>query len=194
MTSKRTRVTTPLKLSDELRKHSPLKKGIEVKNEDKPYENVSKIMNHIYLGNINSAKDKEFMKKNNIKAVLNCSKEKDIPNYFCNLNIEYMRMPIDDSLKQKDFDLMYKLLPCGIEFIHKHADILKQNIFVHCHMGRQRSSTFICGYLIEKHGLSPDDACKFILKKRPESFHFGLSLNFDQAIVKYYKDLQKQRK
>ena len=178
-------------MSDELRKHSPIKKGLVVKNEDKPYEDYSKMSNHIYLGNIHAAKDKNFMKKHNIKAVLNCSKEKDIPNYFCNYGIEYMRMPIDDSLKQKDFDLMYKLLPCGVEFIHKHADILKQNIFIHCHMGRQRSISFLCGYFIAKHGLTPDDACKYVLKKRPEAFHFGLSLNFDQALIKYYKDLQK---
>jgi protein-tyrosine phosphatase len=187
-------VLTPKKLSDELIKHSPLKKGIVVKNEDKPYEDYSKIMNHIYLGNIHAAKNKEFMKKHNIKAVLNCSKEKDIPNYFCNSNIEYMRIPVDDSLKQKDFDLMYQLLPCGVEFIHKHADILKQNILVHCFAGRQRSATCLTVYLMEKHGLNPDDACKYLLKKRPEAFHFGLSLNFDQALIKYYKDLQKKCK
>ena len=98
-----------------------------------------------------------------------------------------------DSLKQKDFDLLYKLLPCGVEFIHKHAHILKQNILIHCHMGRQRSVAMLCGFLMAKHGLNPDEACKYILKKRPEAFHFGLSLNFDQALIKYYKDLQKER-
>jgi protein-tyrosine phosphatase len=191
--STRKKVLSPKAMSDELKKHSPLKKGLVVKNEDKPYENVSKIMNRIYLGNIHAAKDKEFMKKHKIKAVLNCSKEKDIPNFYCESSIEYMRVPVDDSLKQTDFDKMYKLLPSAVEYIAKHADILKQNILIHCWAGKQRSVICVAAYLVAKHGLTPDEACKYILKKRPEAFHYGLSLNFDQTLIKYYKDLQKKK-
>jgi len=129
----RKRVTTARKLSDEMRKHSPLKKGIvTVKDEDEAFEDFNKILPRLYLGNKQAAKSATFMKEHNIKAVLNCSKERDISNYFKDSNIEYMRVPVDDSLKKKDFDLMYQLIPAIVEFIHMHVDILKENTFVHC--------------------------------------------------------------
>jgi|APCry1669192647_1035423.scaffolds.fasta_scaffold16215_1 protein-tyrosine phosphatase len=190
---KRTRITS-IKLSNEMRKHSPLKKGLTVKDEDEAYEDYNKIMPRLYLGNKQAAKNKDFINENGIKAILNCSKEKDIPNYFCESNIEYMRVPVDDSLKQKDFDKMFLLMPSIVEFIHKHVDILKQPLFVHCYAGRQRSVCSIVCYLMAKHNMTPSEACKFVLNKRKEAFHYGLSVNFDQTINKYYKELQKCKK
>ena len=133
------------------------------------------------------------MDAHKIKAVLNCSKEKDIPNYFKDSSIEYMRVPVDDSLQQKDYDKMFLLLPSMVEFIHKHVDILKQPILVHCWAGRQRSACAVVCYLMEKHGLNPDEACKLVMSKRKEAFHFGKSVNFDQTMNKYYKKIQKMK-
>jgi protein-tyrosine phosphatase len=186
------RITTPRQLSDEMRRHSPLKKNLVVKNENDPYENYNKIMNKLYLGNKIASKDKSFMKEKKIKAVLNCSKTRDIPNYFRDSDIEYMRVPVDDSLKKKDFDDMYKLLPSIVEFIHKHVDVLKQPTFVHCYAGRQRSVCAIVCYLMAKHNMTPEQACKTVLGKRKEAFHYGLSVNFDQTIYKFYNDLHKK--
>ena len=45
-----------------------------------------------------------------------------------------------------------------------------------------------------KHNMTPSEACKFVLGKRKEAFHYGLSVNFDQTINKYYKELQKCKK
>jgi hypothetical protein len=89
-------------LAEFIRKLSPLKTGLQIKDEDAPLAKYNKITDRIYLGNIQAAQDKNFFKEKNIKAVLNCTN--DIPNYFQNSNIEYMRIPVDDSLKQKDFD------------------------------------------------------------------------------------------
>lgn len=176
-------------------KHSPLKSGkIKIKDENKPLNNYNNIMNRIYLGNIEAAKDKKFFKEKNIKAVLNCTKERDIPNYFSNKkDIEYIRIPVDDSLLEKDFELMYKYMPCIVEFIHKHADISKNNILIHCWAGRQRSAIAVAAYLIDKHEMTPHEACKLILEKRPEAFFFGESLNFKKSLEKYYKDVLHKR-
>lgn len=193
---KRTRKTThTMSLSDYLRKHSPIKKGAIVKNEDKPLSKYDKIIDKLYLGNFQAAKDKDFFKDKKIKAVLNCSKDVDIPNHFAHIkDIEYMRIPVDDSLKEKDFDLMLQYFPVIVEFINKHANIQKNNILIHCWAGRQRSAISVAAYLVAKHNMTPHDACKMILDKRPEAFHYGQSLNFDQALNKYYKEIQKQKK
>lgn len=180
-------------LGDYIYKHSPIKKGIiKVKNEDDNYKQVNKIMNRIYLGNMNAAHNPEFFKKHNIKAVLNCSK--DIPNYFYkNKDIEYMRIPIDDSLKEIDFEKAYNFMPAAVEFIHKHVDLEKHNIFVHCAQGRQRSAIMLTAYLVAKHKMTPKQASKLILEKRHEAFYFGKSYNFESSIERFYKDLQKKK-
>ena len=185
---------TKATLGDTIYKHSPVKRGvIVVKNEDKPYTNYNKIMSHIYLGNIQASKDAEFFKSKKIKAVLNCSK--DIPNTFRNSkDIEYMRIPIDDSLKEIDFEKAYNFMPVAAEFIYKHAILEGHNVFIHCYMGRQRSIAMLVGFLMGKLNLNPTKACKMAVDKRPEAFHFGKSLNFEKSIEKYYKDLSKKSK
>jgi len=190
---KRTRRTDhKMTLADYIRKHSPIKAGLRIPDEDKPLAKYNKIMNRLYLGNFQAAKDKDFFKKKNIRAVLNCSK--DIPNHFAsNKNVEYMRIPVDDSLKQKDYDLMFDFMPVIVAFIHKHIVTQKNNILIHCYAGRQRSAISVAVYLVDKYGLDPKEACKVVLDKRPEAFHFGKSLNFDQALNKYYRTYKKKK-
>ena len=190
---KRTRRTDhKMTLADYIRKHSPIKAGLRIPDEDKPLAKFNKIMNRLYLGNFQAAKDKDFFKKKNIRAVLNCSR--DIPNHFANnRDIEYMRIPVEDSLKQKDYDLMFDFMPVIVAFIHKHIAVQKNNILVHCWAGRQRSAISVAVYLVDKYGLDPKEACKVVMDKRPEAFHFGKSLNFDQALNKYYRTYKKNK-
>jgi protein-tyrosine phosphatase len=185
---------TKASLSDTIYKHSPIKRGvIVVKDEDKVYAKYNKIMSKIYLGNIQASKSKEIFKERNFKAVLNCSK--DIPNTFCSdQSIEYMRIPIDDSLKEVDFQKALEFMPAAAEFIYKHAVLQKHNILIHCYAGRQRSCAMVASYLIAKCGLNPAQACKMIMEKRPESWHWGKSLNFEKSLEKFYKNLQKCKK
>jgi hypothetical protein len=42
--------------------------------------------------------------------------------------------------------------------------------------------------------MTPGDACKYIMDKRKEAFHFGLSLNFEDSLNKYYRNLQKSKR
>lgn len=175
-------------MAEYLLKHSPLKNGAKIVNEDKPLSKYNKIANRIYLGNIQSAKDKDFFKSKGIKAVLNCSK--DIPNYnYKNENVEYLRIPVDDSLKQIDFDKMLEFFPSAVEFINKHVNIQKNNILIHCYAGRQRSAICLAAYLVKYNKMEPHKACRYILEKRPEAFHHGVSLNFDESLKKYSKKL-----
>lgn len=193
-THKTTTKTTPkLSLAEYIRQHSPVKKGIQIKDDHEPFSKVDKIMKNLYLGNFQAAKDKNFFKSKKIKAVLNCTKSVDIPNHFANnKDIEYMRIPVDDSLKEKDFSLMLLYMPSIVEFIHKHVTLQKHNILVHCYAGKQRSAISVAAYLVAKHNMTPHEACKLIIEKRPEAFHYGQSLNFDQALKKFYKNICKK--
>jgi len=85
-------------------------------------------------------------------------------------------------------------MPCIVEFIHKHVALQKHNILVHCVAGKQRSAISVAAYLVAKHGMTPHEACKRVMSKRNEAFWFGHSLNFDESLDRYYKDVKNIKK
>ncbi len=146
--------------------------------------NYTEILPNLFLGNIDSAQDSKFIKKQNIQVIINCSN--NIEHYFLyNTNIKYYRCPIDDSLLDYDINLMKDYLP---KFVNIIEEALNNNkpVLVHCYAGRQRSAVVIAAYLMYKKGLSIEEAYKYIISKRPEAFHYGRSFNFNKSL-KYYE-------
>lgn len=144
------------------------------------------IIDRLWIGDWQSAHDYAFLKKNGITVILNMTK--DIQNKFPT-KIEYSRVALDDSLKQEDYDIMTKTLKYTTEFIHKHRDIDNKSVLVHCHQGMQRSCAAVLGYLLKyQPELAPSvkKGAKFIQSKRPEAWHHGGAINFDQSLEKYY--------
>jgi protein-tyrosine phosphatase len=152
-------------------------------------EDYHKIIENIYIGNIISAQNKDFIKNNNISIIINCSN--DIPNYFILDNsIQYYRLPIDDSLETYDINLMSELLPKYVKIID---DAIKENknILVHCYAGRQRSACLVTAYLLYKYNYNLSDAYKIILEKRPQAFHYGKSYNFNLSLINFQNNILK---
>lgn len=149
--------------------------------------NYSCIVKGLYLGDMTAAESRSFLTSNKIRLVINVTK--DIPHHYkeklkC---IEYVRFPISDNLKQNELDRMEQYLPCAVEMIHKSVDIEQKNVFVHCWAGRQRSAVCIAAYLVKYRKMTPSGAIKAILRKRPEAFHFGQSINFELPLKKFAK-------
>ena len=46
------------------------------------YSSYDKISNYLYLGNYNAAQDEQFIKNNDIKLVINASKDLKIPEFI----------------------------------------------------------------------------------------------------------------
>ena len=92
----------------------------------------NEIIPGLFVGNMNSARDIQFFKNNNIKAVLNMTP--DVPHYFASRtgDIEYMRLNVNDSLKTEDFNKMFKYFPSGISFIYKNLNLEGKNVLLHC--------------------------------------------------------------
>lgn len=153
---------------------------------------IDKIIPRLYIGGYKAAEDPATFKKFKIKAVLNCTKTKDVSNKFAGKDIEYMRIPVSDSLKQVDIEKMYNYFPTIVEFIYKHVDIEKNAVLVNCVQGMQRSAIAVAAYLVAKHGMTPKEACRLILSKRRVAFHNGNGVNFEKALNKYYKELYGQ--
>lgn len=119
----------------------------------------------------------------------------DLPNKFQgskHIDIEYGNVKVDDSLLDKDFKIMERSLPFAVAFIHKNRDLEGKNVIVHCYMGIQRSAAAVAGYLLKHHPeIAPtlSKAIKYVHSKRPEAWHNGESVNFDQALKSFKKSL-----
>jgi protein-tyrosine phosphatase len=134
------------------------------------------IIPNIYLGNYNSSQNLEFLKNNNIKLIINCSKDLNfIDNYQCHK----IRIPIDDNRIFKNYDLLdhINILEIIQEYRNKN-----ENILIHCRFGAQRSANIILLYLIKTLKIDTDISYDLIKQKRPLCFFpinsFNHILNF----------------
>ena len=89
-------------------------------------ESANLIMKGLWLGDMNAAIDINFIIKNKIGAIVNCTPDVEMP--FKNYGIEYYQVPVQDSLKKKDIDKMKLFIPGAIKFIHEQKDKLKKAI------------------------------------------------------------------
>jgi protein-tyrosine phosphatase len=130
-------------------------------------DNAHLIVNNLFLGNIQAANDKIFITNNDIKLVIHCTKDFDIPNWYENVHV--IRLPINDSNTDQDNELLYNNIDGIIETIHQYR-LKKQNVFVHCYAGISRSATVVCCYLMKYYTIKLYLAMIFIKNKRPIAF------------------------
>ncbi len=143
--------------------------------------NATEVVPRLWIGDMFAAQDANFMKRNNIQAVLNATP--DIPNLFADHGVEYMRLEINDNLEPIEIKKMADYLPHAISFIYKNRDIDNKNVLVHCHAGRQRSAACVAAYLKKVYDNKDiEEIIKFIVSKRPQCFHWGQSVNFWEAL------------
>uniref|UniRef100_A0A6C0M2F9 protein-serine/threonine phosphatase n=1 Tax=viral metagenome TaxID=1070528 RepID=A0A6C0M2F9_9ZZZZ len=138
----------------------------------------NEILPRLWLGSGNASRDRKFMRKNNITAILNCTK--DIENTFP--DIEYMRIPVDDDLSQDEIRRMKMYIPHAVSFIYKNRVLDKGSVLVHCYAGIQRSAICVLAYLVKTTNLSMNDALRLIISKRPQAFYGGSAINFRRSI------------
>lgn len=169
------------------------------------FASSSVILPNLWLGDINAAHDYEFIKKNNIDVIINCTKNipfiTEINKEAKDLQIEYYRLPVNDSLLEKDFILMQHCLDMILpEILEKYKEGKK--ILIHCYVGKQRSAIFVAALLksmldngtkvenlekIEDKKKEFDNIINFILSKRYHAFTFGYRVNFKKSYERYFK-------
>lgn len=143
-----------------------------------------KVLPNIWIGNFKAAESKSFFEKENIKSVINVTST--VPNFFnFNPDVEYLRIPIHDSEKNRDWYCCYTYFPIAVEFIYKNVVMEKKNILIHCNLGLQRAPTIVAAYLIKFYDMKPDIAINQIMKYKPDVFHSGRSVNFSQSLKRW---------
>ncbi|AGE50124.1 dual specificity protein phosphatase 16 / mitogen-activated protein kinase phosphatase 7 [Acanthocystis turfacea Chlorella virus Canal-1] len=144
------------------------------------YYPPKRITNHVWIGSRATAADPVFLKKNNIKFIVNCTK--DVPKYT---DIPMLRVPVNDS--SLDADKMGKFLKMASLAI-RDVTRYNGNVLVHCYAGMNRSATVTAAYLMTIKGLTAQQAIELIKKKKPETF---TPMNFRPALKSYEETLKK---
>jgi hypothetical protein len=166
------------------------------------YNDADEIIPNIYLGNHNSALNLNFLKKNDINVIINCTKDKSFITDDVDIRSEMYRIPVNDSLLECDFIIMQEQFKNIVPLLLRKYTIEKKNILVHCHMGKQRSAIVVAALLkvlLDNNYLSLDEIpknitpkkqfsyiCNYIVKKRPQAFTFGYRINFKPSYFRFF--------
>ena len=117
--------------------------------------------------NRTTAKNKDFLKKLGITHVLNTAEGKAFS--MVNTNGYFYK---DVGIKYMGFQLLDHPSVKISEYFHVAADFIQNAInsngivYVHCLMGKSRSSTCVLAYLMIKLGMSAAEALRTVKKKR----------------------------
>ena len=154
----------------------------------------------IWVGNYITGSNIDFLRKNDIKLVINCTQdlpwikqsELSIKDYILLNKIKFDRIPCLDSLEDKGMRIMYTSFDPVLDSMFKSYR-RNENILVYCHMGRQRSQILMAAFLYKYKEYFPElniktkeDVFNYILTKRPQAFSFGLRVNFLPSFKKYF--------
>ena len=144
----------------------------------------TEIVPGVWLGDMKTATDQAFFVQNKIGSVLNCTP--DVPFYFKDSGVKYYRIAVDDNLEKDQKLLMMHLLPFAVKWLYYQHDDRKgpqNNIFVHCHMGIQRSAAAIVAYLFHTRKKDLRFCIEYVIQKRPVAFNGGNNINFLEPLA-----------
>jgi rhodanese-related sulfurtransferase len=145
--------------------------------------NADLILPGLWLGNGKASMDENFLRKNGITVVFNCTK--DLP-FHSSIKRRY-RVPVDDNLQAEE---IRNLELWSYEIIFKLTkEHTLNNVLVHCYAGMQRSAAVLAMYLIAHKKMKTDEAISFLKDKRP--IVFLPFPNFYDAIQGFQKSYEK---
>ena len=136
------------------------------------------VLPHLYLGDIQIARNRDVLKRYDITKILNVSK---LDNSFeSEKELEYKQIAVEDA---PDVNLS-EHFPDAFRFIES-ARQGGERVLVHCHAGMSRSVTVILAYLMQTEGYTLDKAYDFVKDKKPNiqpNFSFmGQLLDFERS-------------
>ncbi len=162
-----------------------LKRPIFLKSYNKVFgvSNADRIHDYLYLGNVEASRDLDFLKQNQIYAIVNCTENEPFHPYF-----DFkpkLHIPVKDSRDDINQEAFYQYLKESVQFIDKHVNE-KNIVFVHCYWGIMRSATVVAVHLMKRYGFTPQVAIDYVKAKRPRALNS--MYNFNELIERYYQE------
>lgn len=133
-----------------------------------------RIMDNIYIGNVETAENEVLLAKNNIKRVVNVTHDKD--NFFEG-KIEYFNLRIED--RRTKFKTMKEELNNALDFITSCS----KNTLIHCNAGTSRSGTVLLAYVMKTKKITLKEAFEYILNRRSVNSYTHPNIGFFQKVL-----------
>lgn len=134
------------------------------------------VPNQIWIGDCHHAQSDKIIFGMGITHILNVTREVD--NMFEEEGITYLKVPVHDYSKtiiSTYFKLTY-------EFIEKHS---YGKLLVHCVLGRSRSCSMMCMYLMKKFSKSFSEVNEMLLEKRQSA---QINLGFEEQLLEFERN------
>lgn len=126
---------------------------------------VTKIMDGLWLGNLNDANNLSFLIENNITVVINISFEKIV--IYDNIDYYQFRITDDDICdnKMNIINELTQVTDCLNYYLGNN-----RNILIHCKKGHHRSASILALYMVRYHNYDLSHAVDYIKNLRPTAF------------------------
>lgn len=182
---------------------------------------ADEILPNLWLGNYKAAHDINFLIDNKIDIIINCTSnipfiheiidEKLKKQKYNNINsldlcsiysIETFRIPVNDSLLERDFIIMENYFKIIIPLLLRKYTTENKKILINCHAGKQRSAIVMAALikvLLDNNYIKLDEVpktqcqltqfkniCNYIRLKRPQVFTHGFRTNFEISYKNYF--------
>ena len=136
---------------------------------------ATEIIPNLWIGDIRSALDLDFLKSRRISVIINCTTKYPFSNY----NSTQIRVAVRDRGKPEDIDNMHKYLCDVVPVIY---DLLSkgERILIHCYAGCHRSVCLVLGFLIRYANMSLQQAIDTMQSKWTR-----VGLHFSQSLCRY---------
>lgn len=145
---------------------------------------VDEIIPNLWLGNKTAANDAEFMKRANIKYVVNITDGIHCPF----TNITYYHIPIKDKKMcgHDSMKAMINYIDTAMNFI-LHGLQENVGVLVHCRKGHHRSANIVLVFLMKYLNIGYIEGSIFINNLRPYALRRNTCVN--NWIINYYRQL-----
>lgn len=124
-----------------------------------PEDQMNRIEDGVYLGDLDGAQNLHLLRENKIKRVLSLLEDFEYQTFA---EFQYKQIQIIDNTSSN----LLQYIPECIQFISE-AQKRKENILVHCVAGISRSPSVLIAYFMVKYSDSYDAARNYVYRGRP---------------------------
>ncbi|CUF99777.1 unnamed protein product [Bodo saltans] len=149
---------------------------------------ATRVLDFLFLGSVQDAKNVEFLRRNNITLIINVSQEEYYSPDPDRVTVRWFYAEDTSNFDiQKYFSITENILQ-GVrrKYFKSEDPARRESVLVHCQKGRSRSATIVMAHLIQSNGWSVAEALKWVgsLRETVEP-----NLGFIEALLAYQEAL-----
>lgn len=148
-----------------------------------------RMVDWLWIGERSDAKNEPWLRKNNIKYILNCTQTKvdgGVPNFHSkNSYFEYCRLEMMDTASQGLSSYFEK----AFDFLERARIREDGDVLIHCNQGVSRSTSMLSAYLMKHYRYDLQKCLTLVSDVRPQACP---NSNFMSQLVKFEKKLKDE--